>query len=43
MRSWPRSYSNVARGLSVWVLDERDKNKMFGEELQGPESAEVGP
>jgi hypothetical protein len=26
----------------VWVLDERDKNKMFVEELQGQESAEVG-
>jgi hypothetical protein len=26
----------------VWVLDERDKNRMFGEELQGQESAEVG-
>jgi hypothetical protein len=26
----------------VWVLDERDKKKMFGEELQGQESAEVG-
>jgi hypothetical protein len=22
----------------VWVLDERDKNKVFGEELQGQES-----